>query len=163
MTRTFPSTWKIPAKADAALKATLRLAVLTAILAATWATGELVFRGFDPYYILFSAHGHEVRMWSYGILGGLLVLGLFLPLAWCKYLCPLGAAIWPLSRVGRLRLRRSAGDCTGCGACDRACPHALEVSGVAEVTSGECTLCLECTEACPAPGALALHARGVGP
>lgn len=161
--KTFQGRWEIPAKADAALKATLRLAVLTAILAATWATGELVFRGFDPYYILFSAHGHEVRMWSYGILGGLLALGLLLPLAWCKYLCPLGAALWPFSRVGRLRLRRSESDCTGCGACDRACPHALEVSGVAEVTSGECTLCLECTDVCPAPGALALHARGVGP
>jgi polyferredoxin len=160
--RDFGGLWRLSRRADRALKIGLRLAVLTVILAATWKTGELVFRGYDPYYIAFSAHGHDVRSWSYAVLGGLLLLGLAMPLAWCKYLCPLGVVLWPLSRAGRLRLERRHARCTGCGACDRACPQDLAVSTVAHVDSGECTLCLECTAACPTPRALELAWAGVG-
>ena len=158
---TFQGLWVIPPKVDGALKIVLRCIVTAVILGATWATGELVFRGYDPYYILFSAHGHDVRMWSYGILAALLVLGMLIPLAWCKYLCPLGAVLWPFSAAGRLRLERSEDHCTGCGSCDQACPQALDVSEALGVRSGECTLCLECTAACPAPGALELRWKGV--
>lgn len=160
--RDFGGLWRLPARVDRALKVGLRSIVLVTILAATWKTGELVFRGYDPYYILFSAHGHDVRGWSYAILGGLLLLGLALPLAWCRYLCPLGVVLWPLSRFGALRLARSERHCTGCGACDRACPQNLRVSDVDEVRSGECTLCLECTTACPSPRALELAWPRVG-
>jgi polyferredoxin len=80
----FEGRWRVPPRIDRGLKASLRLAVLGVVLAATWTTGELVFRAYDPYYVVFSAHGHDVRAWSYAILGGLLALGLFLPLAWCR-------------------------------------------------------------------------------
>ena len=158
--KTYQGLWDIPPKVDTVLKVVLRLTVLVAVLSATWATGELVFRGYDPYYILFSANGHEVRTWSYAILGALLVGGMLLPLAWCKYLCPLGAAMWPLSLAGRLRLVRSSPHCTECGACDRACPQSIPVSRAPVVRSGECTLCFECTEACPSIGALEMRTGG---
>lgn len=156
-TSLFEGPWRVPAKVDAALKVSLRLLVLTAVLGATWVTGELVFRTYDPYYVMFSAHGHDIRAWSYGVLGAVLLLAFLVPMSWCKYLCPLGAALWPAASIGRLRLHRTEQHCTACGACDRACPQALAVSTVREVRSGECTLCLECTGACPAPGALGLH------
>ena len=160
--RSFHGVWQPPLKVQRIFQTALRAIVLATILAATWATGELVFRGYDPFYILFSVHGHDVRIWSYAILGGLLVLGVLFPLSWCKYLCPLGTALWPFSAMGRLRLERSASKCTGCGVCDRACPQALEVAAVSEVRSGECTLCMECVEACPVKGALELRLKGVG-
>jgi polyferredoxin len=160
--RSFQGVWQPPLNGQRALQVVLRTVVLGVILAATWTTGELVFRGYDPFYILFSVHGHDVRTWSYAILGGVLVLGVLFPLSWCKYLCPLGTALWPFSAAGRLRLERSEAVCTGCGACDRACPQALAVAGVPAVRSGECTLCLECTEACPVPGALELRLKGAG-
>lgn len=160
--RDFGGVLRVPARVDRALKIGLRLAVLAVVLAATWKTGELVFRGYDPYYIAFSANGHDVRGWSYAVLGGLLALGLVLPMAWCKYLCPLGVVMWPLSIGGGLRLARRDHHCTGCGACDRACPQDLNVSTVCEVRSGECTLCLECTAACPTPQALELRWPRVG-
>jgi polyferredoxin len=137
----------------------LRLPVLAVVLTFTYKTGELVFRGYDPYYILFSFHGHDVRLWSYAVLA-LIVAGIVvIPMAWCRYLCPLGACLWPFSRLGRLRLVRNESTCTGCGSCDRACPHAIDISEASEVRSGECTLCFECTEACPEHQVLALRLR----
>jgi len=104
-----------------------------------------------------------VRMWSYIILGALLGIGVIMPMAWCRFLCPLGTALWPVSKIGFLRLRRSENACTGCGACDEACPQSLTIATVPEVRSGECTLCLECTDACPSPGALELFTNGKKP
>jgi ferredoxin/copper chaperone CopZ len=137
----------------------LRLPVMAAILALTWKAGELVFRGFDPYYVLFSAGGHDVSWWSWWVLAAVLGLVVAVPMAWCRWLCPLGAALWPFARVGRLRVARDEVACTSCGACDRACGPGLAVSTAPQVASGDCTMCLDCTAACPA-GALTLRIRG---
>lgn len=134
----------------------LRLAVLALVLWATVGTGELAFRPYDPYYVLFSMHGHEVQWWSYLILAGLLLLALVIPMAWCRYLCPLGGVLWPISRLGWLRLRRSPESCSGCSRCVEVCPHGIPVSRLSEVRSGECTLCLDCVAACGDNRALTL-------
>ncbi len=72
--------------------------------------------------------------------------------AWCRYICPFGTAISLLSRVAPYRVRVS-GECAGCGACDRACPKGVEVSGFARaglpVRSLECVGCTDCVNACP--------------
>jgi len=155
-----PGPWAPPRRVDAGLR-WLRLPVLLALLGFTVGTGELVFRAYDPYYVLFSAHGHDVRWWSYPIVGLLLGAAVVIPMAWCRYLCPLGGALWPVARFGVLRLRRDARACVDCGRCDAACPHGLAVAGREAVTSGECTLCLECSRACGERGALTLSAGRV--
>ena len=152
---------QMPRRLDRALRL-LRLPVLGLILYFTYRTGELVFRGYDPYYVMFSFNGHGVSWWSYLLVGGLLVCAWVFPMAWCRYLCPLGVALWPFSSVARLRMVRAAGACTGCGDCSRVCPQGIEVSRAEQVWSGECTLCLECTEACPSKGALDLQWRCFG-
>ncbi len=134
----------------------LRYPVLFVILYATFRSGELLFRPFCPYYVMFSFHGHNVELWSYALLSIFALGVLIIPLLWCRYLCPLGGALWPFSRVSLLRVRRHAEACTDCGLCDRACGQSIPVATAADVTSGECTLCLECTQVCPAPGALSL-------
>ena len=150
-----------PRRWDRALR-WLRLPVLAVILYFTFRTGELVFRGYDPYYVLFSFHGHDVMSWSYAILAVILVGVVLVPMAWCRYLCPLGVSLWPFSAAGRLRLVRNEDACTGCRACDRVCPQAIVVSRAVEVRSGECTLCFECTEVCPEGHALELKLKGLG-
>ncbi len=139
----------------------LRLPVLALVLAFTVGTGELIFRPYDPYYVLFSAHGHDVAKWSYLVIGLLLALGIVVPMFWCRYLCPLGGLLWPFSRVGWLRLRRSESACTDCRACDTACPHGIPVSCQEQVDAGECTLCMECTVACRQEGALRIEGAGL--
>ena len=151
-----PGMFEPPPRVDSAAR-WLRLAILVAVVAATVGTSELVFRPYDPYYVLFSFHGHEVQWWSYPLVAALLALAVVIPMAWCRYLCPLGCVLWPFSRVAWLRLRRSPEACSGCGRCDRVCPHGLAVSAVTEVRSGECTLCLECTRVCDRARALTLQ------
>jgi NAD-dependent dihydropyrimidine dehydrogenase PreA subunit len=145
-----------PPRIDAALR-WLRLPLLLLILWATWTAGELVFRGYDPYYVLFSFGGHEVKWWSWLVLGAVLALMLVLPMAWCRWLCPLGATLWPLARPGVLRVARNPAACSSCRSCDRACPQGLAVSTVPAVRSGDCTACLECVAACADRRALSME------
>lgn len=59
------------------------------------------------------------------------------------------------SPAPRARVRVSAPDCTGCGACLRTCPERalrpVAVPGASLLlVTGACTGCLECVEVCPA-------------
>jgi len=79
--------------------------------------------------------------------------------AFCKYLCPITV---PLKLGATVSLLRVAGDplqCTGCGACSRACPMDIDVESYIQrgsrVRSTECTVCQTCISACPT-GALYL-------
>lgn len=148
---------RVPGKPDRRLML-LRYAVLLAIPVLTYTVWQydLGFRRYDPFYIIFTWGGHETAAFSVYIVVGVLAAAFLLPFAWCRYLCPLGALMDPLSRAGGLRLRRDATTCTACGACDSACPHGIPVSTSDEVTARNCTNCMECVEECPVKGTLEL-------
>jgi len=152
---------RVSEKADGRLRY-LRYAVLVAIPVLTYTAWQfdLGFRAYDPFYILFTWGGHETNAASPYIVVGVLVAAALTPLFWCRYLCPLGAALDPFSRAGALRVRRDAETCTDCGLCDKACPHRIRVSGVEQVTASDCTNCLECLQACPEKGTLELSWYG---
>jgi polyferredoxin len=137
----------------------LRFPILGFILFFTYKTGELIFRKYDPYYIIFSFHGHDVTVLSYILLAVILTGIVVIPMAWCRYLCPLGAALWPISSIGRIRIERHAGECNGCGQCDLHCPHLISISTSQEIVTGDCTLCLKCLHACIKYDALTLKLK----
>ncbi len=157
----FGRSFHLPTTADRWLM-NLRYVVLAAALGLTWTIwgGDLGFRAYDPFYILFTWGGHGTAAFSVYLAIVLIGAALFVPFFWCRYLCPLGATMDPLSRYGGLRIRRNAGVCTDCGACDEICPHRIPVSQVAEVTARNCTNCLECVVECPEKGALELSCYG---
>ncbi|MBN1179292.1 MAG: 4Fe-4S binding protein [Anaerolineae bacterium] len=84
-----------------------------------------------------------------GVFAAIVLLNLLAERFWCRYLCPLGALLGLLSKVGIVR-RAVNERCTECGACARACPTGT-VDPAAGYASdpGECTVCLECLKACP--------------
>ncbi|UCE23291.1 MAG: 4Fe-4S binding protein [Candidatus Zixiibacteriota bacterium] len=138
----------------------LRYVVLVVFLILTYKTGELILRGYDPFYIIFSGFGHgTVGIISYIVLGVLLVGALVIPMFFCRYLCPLGAVFDPFSRLGVIKISRDETTCTNCGDCQTACPHHIPVQTVRLVRHRDCTNCFECVDACPERKVLSIEAK----
>jgi polyferredoxin len=96
----------------------------------------------DPAYYRYT--------WLYaGVFVGIVSLNLFAQRFWCRYLCPLGALLGLLSKVGIVR-REVNTRCNQCNACARICPTGT-IQPDKEYASdpSECTMCLECLRVCP--------------
>ncbi len=152
--------WKkqlmVPPKVNSGLKLLRYLALLLALFF-TYRLGELILRGLDPYYLLFSGFGHGALGWISVLTLGILLLGSFLiPMFFCRYLCPLGATFDPFSRLGLVKVVRDESSCTGCGECSRACPQGLNPDAMIRIRHRDCTNCLECLDVCPVKDTLKL-------
>ena len=139
---------RVPPRPDRVL-ALLKYPVLGVILYFTWRLGELVFRGYDPCYALISRHGTDIQVWAYVISGAIGLASLIVMVPFCRWLCPLAAVLSPFSRFGLARIQRDDEKCSACGVCSRACPMAIPVDEVTQVTAARCTACLECVATCP--------------
>jgi polyferredoxin len=124
----------------------------------------LWFAGYDPYVTLFGLHWLFVAdSGDYWI--ALLILGLVAAASlvvdrfWCRYLCPLGAALSVVGRFSLLRIRRTASACTDCTLCDKPCPVGIEPSKARPFVSSDCIGCMDCVATCPVRGALSIDTR----
>jgi NosR/NirI family nitrous oxide reductase transcriptional regulator len=83
------------------------------------------------------------RAWPYTLFaGGLLGISLFVERPFCKYLCPLGAALAMPTTFRWFGLRRKA-ECSSCTACARGC-GSLAIDEKGRIDQRECLLCLDC-------------------
>ncbi|HEY3295301.1 MAG TPA: 4Fe-4S binding protein [bacterium] len=145
-------------KVNSALKG-LRYLALALTLYFTYKSGELILRGYDPFFLIFSGFGHgALGITSWIVLGALVAGALLIPMFFCRYLCPLGATLDPLSRLGVLKVVRNEATCTMCNVCQKKCPQNLAPQSVVKLRHRDCTLCLECVDACPVKDALELKA-----
>ncbi|MBL0061133.1 MAG: 4Fe-4S binding protein [bacterium] len=145
-------------KAEKGLKL-LRYVVLVAALYFTYKSEELILRGYDPFFLLFSGFGHgSLGIVSWIVFAALVVGAFLIPMFFCRYLCPMGATFDPFSKVGMLKVVRNESSCTMCGACQRKCPQNLAPQSVVKLRHQDCTLCLECLDACPIDKTLELRA-----
>ncbi|MBN2561872.1 MAG: 4Fe-4S binding protein [Phycisphaerae bacterium] len=140
---------RVPRRLDRWLSI-LKYVVLAIILYFTYRASELVFRGFDPCYALISRHGEDITVWAYVVAGAVVIGSLVVTVPFCRWLCPLAAVLNPFSRLGIARIRRNEAACLDCGKCTAACPMAISVEKVRQVTAARCLSCLDCIEACPA-------------
>lgn len=151
----------IPAKLDKALRF-LRYLVLGWVLYMTAVTGILMFSTVDPYHALFSFWTGEVAIPGYIALAVVIVLSLFIERPFCKYACPYGAVLGLSNLVRVFAIKRKKETCISCGACDKACPMNIKVSGAGRVRDHQCISCLECTSeaACPVESTVVFSAGG---
>jgi len=85
--------------------------------------------------------GH--RAWPYGLfVCTLLGLSLFIERPYCKYICPLGAALAMPSTFRWFGLRRKQ-DCNSCKACAVGC-GSLAIDADGRIDHRECLHCLDC-------------------
>jgi len=155
--------WKnaptIPLKWDRWLKL-LRYPSLIASLVFTFYMGDLVLRGYDPFYLIFSGMGHgTVGIISIIVLALIVIGALIIPMFFCKYLCPMGAVFDPFSRLGIIKITRDTSSCTLCGDCSKACLQAIPVHELKTIRHRDCTNCLECVDVCKDTKSLQLRAK----
>jgi NosR/NirI family nitrous oxide reductase transcriptional regulator len=86
-----------------------------------------------------------VRDWPFVVFAvGLLVIGLFVERFYCRYLCPLGAALAIPARIRMFDWLRRYKECgSPCQSCRNECPvQAIHPTG--EINPNECVNCLHC-------------------
>lgn len=120
MTRLLPRRWQWKPPQwihDRALY--IKYAVLALIAGAAVFYSQIgLFQYFEPFGTLFF-FSSSVLLWA--ILLAILAACVIIPRFYCRYLCPLGAALGLLSLASPLRIRRVP-QCQVCKVCEHACP-----------------------------------------
>jgi len=97
----------------------------------------------------------------YGLLFlSIILLNLFIPRFYCRYLCPLGGLLGLLSKFSLVKPRVKEG-CSGCGLCTSQCPTgAIQDRNELVVHSTECTMCMVCPTTC-SQSAIEIRSGGI--
>lgn len=97
----------------------IKYLVLAVLIGMALFSADLVlFQYFEPFGTLFFLDGALI-LWV--ILLAILAACFVVPRFYCRYACPLGAALGLVALVSPLRIRRVP-QCTVCGVCEQACP-----------------------------------------
>ncbi len=126
----------------------LKWVVLVWVLVQTARSGRLIFEDWDPYFNLFHIWSDTIAWSGYLVVALTIITSLFVPRAFCRFGCPLGAFNGLFNSFSLLTIRRDAPSCTSCGRCDSICPVNIPISEVTSVNSVECIRCLKCVESC---------------
>ncbi len=120
LTRFVPKRWQRTLPGGVHEKALyLKYGFLLIILGAALIAGNVaLFQYFEPFGTLFFVSG-SLALWF--ILFALLAASAIVPRLYCRYACPLGAALGVVSLISPLRIKRVP-QCTVCTVCEHACP-----------------------------------------
>lgn len=137
--------------------------ILFLVLFTTYKAGELIIRAYDPWaafmHLSSGAEIFEEFLVGLIILIALLIASLFIERAWCRYFCPLGAALAITSPLRMFKIKRNTSTCVNCKVCTKNCPMALDVHSKESVSSTECISCGDCITSCPVDKTLEMKKR----
>jgi len=109
---------------------------------------------FCPVRAVFSFKLTSGLLWS--VLAIFIITSLMVERVWCKYLCPLGAALAIFNKLSPFRLHADFDSCNHCGCCDIEC--SMDIQDVPNhLNDPECIRCLECLETCSHDEVITLH------
>ncbi|MFX1519562.1 MAG: 4Fe-4S binding protein [Promethearchaeota archaeon] len=106
------------------------------------------------YEKLYQLGGWPVLLWVRVAFFVIIVLvSIYVPRMWCRYLCPLGGILGYCGKYGLLTIKRNPIRCPKgeCDKCMKVCPmgvRLLEGEEYEKVRDDNCILCLECVNAC---------------
>ena len=117
----------------------LKYAILALILLpAVLGTGLTIFQYFEPFGTVFYLSS-SLLLWT--IAGGILLLSAVVPRFYCRYACPLGAALAVGSLAAPFRIARVE-QCDFCKVCEQKCPTGA-ITGP-KIDFKECVRCNTC-------------------
>ncbi|MGN6641915.1 MAG: 4Fe-4S binding protein, partial [Verrucomicrobiota bacterium] len=94
-----------------------------------------------------AANRFYVAAWSIALVFLLaLLLNLWIPRFYCRFICPLGALFGVLVRWTPWRIGKRVGECRSCELCENNCEGACDPFGT--IHTSECLLCMNCLHAC---------------
>lgn len=90
----------------------------------------------------------QVPIWVPLTLGVFLFVSVYSRRFWCRFICPLGAAMSAFNSISPLAVKLDRDKCSNCGECKKEC---VMVSGekAVEPKSTDCIVCGECIQKCP--------------
>ncbi|MHC4616874.1 MAG: 4Fe-4S binding protein [Planctomycetota bacterium] len=74
------------------------------------------------------------------------LLNLFIPRFYCRFVCPLGALFGVISRFAVWRIGKNQSECVNCRLCEKSCEGGCEPAG--NIRISECVLCFNCRHDC---------------
>jgi NosR/NirI family nitrous oxide reductase transcriptional regulator len=134
-----PAGWRhdVPARLERRAAAIKYVVLGSAILYFIVTRDRSIYRYIEPFW-MFSLHGSLV-MWIG--LGALLVATVFVRNLYCRFLCPVGAALGVLSNLTVFRIKRWK-ECNTCKTCEKACQWGA-IQGP-RIIKSECVRCDDC-------------------
>jgi polyferredoxin len=128
----------------------IKYGVLASVLAYFLTTGDSsIYPYVEPFW-MFGIYGRSLALWT--ALAMLLVATVFVRNLYCRFLCPLGAALGVLSNLTVFRIKRWS-ECKTCRICEKACEWGA-IKGP-RISMAECVRCDDCerlyadTRKCP--------------
>ncbi|MFW5904613.1 MAG: 4Fe-4S binding protein, partial [bacterium] len=117
----------------------LKYGVLAVVLApAVLGIPATIYHWFEPFGTVFF-WSSSIALWA--VAGGILLASAVVPRFYCRYACPLGAALALGSLASPFRIRRVE-QCTLCRVCERKCPTGAIRRE--KIDFKECVRCNEC-------------------
>ena len=150
MDAAFPRRWRVEIPKALDRRASwIKYGLLGSVLVYYLATRDiLVYRYVEPFWMfgLFAS----APMWI--ALGALLIATVFVRNLYCRFLCPVGAALGIISNLTIFKIKRW-GECNTCKICEKACEWGA-IQGP-KIVKSECVRCDDCerlymdTKKCP--------------
>ena len=147
---------QIDEKLDKYLKY-IKYILLGGIAVFIWITGALAISSQANPWDVFGIYASFWKMPSFKYIasaGGVLLLlimagSFFVERFFCRYVCPLGAILSPISRLRIFKIKKPREGCGACRVCTNSCPMGIPLYKQDKVDTGECINCLSCVYACP--------------
>ena len=141
MDRVLPARWRVNVPRAIERRASLiKYGILAGAIAYFVATGDpLIYPYIEPFW-MFGLQGKTPVLWIG--LGALLITTVFVRNAYCRFLCPVGAALGIVSQLTTVFRIKRWSECSTCRICEKKCEWGA-IRGPKIVLS-ECVRCDDC-------------------
>jgi polyferredoxin len=150
-----PAKTILPLRIPAGIDRPLRYAKYVALVGVMIASLYVLYPPLHEICPVRSVFGLNLTTWLWVSLAVFLAASILVDRFWCKYLCPLGAALGLFNKISPIRIVSDNNHCNNCGRCDIEC--SMDIEDVpSNLTDTECVRCLECMDTCAREGSLIL-------